>query len=290
MEPIELVEELQYEHVTEARVIEQTRNGVKSKTNSIILTFGLQTLPDSIRVCYQKIKVRPFIPNPLRCFKCQKFGHHQSMCRVESICAKCSLPSHGESPCTAAVKCSNCSGDHPSYSPTCPKWQEEKEVCRIKVTNNVTYPEARKLLIQPLTSTVMSYAAAVTAHKDMKRTIATQTEVTNCTCKPSVKLSEPVQTVASQTDTEIATTLDEEEWQSVPSRKPNKEGTGRRLSDPSLKPHRSESVRDETRGAAAPDLKKFKPDAVGATAPTRTSGSSTSGQKPQVIISKRNPP
>ena len=127
----------------------------RSKTNSIILTFGVQTLPDFIRVCYQKIKVRPYIPNPLRCFKCQKFGHHQSMCRVDPICAKCSLPSHGESPCTGAVKCSNCLGDHPSYSPVCPKWREEKEVCRIKVTNNVTYPEARKLLIQPLTSTII---------------------------------------------------------------------------------------------------------------------------------------
>ena len=31
MEPNELVEELQYEHVTEARVIEQTRNGIKIK-------------------------------------------------------------------------------------------------------------------------------------------------------------------------------------------------------------------------------------------------------------------
>lgn len=61
MEPNELVDELQYHYVTQAHIIEQTRNGVKSKTNSIMLTFSMQTLPESIRVCYQKVKVRPYI-------------------------------------------------------------------------------------------------------------------------------------------------------------------------------------------------------------------------------------
>ncbi|GBO11583.1 hypothetical protein AVEN_202519-1 [Araneus ventricosus] len=36
-----------------------------------------------------KLAVRPFIPNPLRCFKCQRFGHSQTNCRGTLTCARC---------------------------------------------------------------------------------------------------------------------------------------------------------------------------------------------------------
>lgn len=36
------------------------------------------------------IKVRPIIPQPLRCYKCQKFGHFTLQCKSEiHICGVC---------------------------------------------------------------------------------------------------------------------------------------------------------------------------------------------------------
>ena len=71
MDPIELVEELRCIVVTDARNIFQTRNGTKTKTAAIILTFSKAILPKSIGAGYTKIKVEPYISNPLRCFTCQ---------------------------------------------------------------------------------------------------------------------------------------------------------------------------------------------------------------------------
>ena len=50
-----------------------------------------------------------------------------------------------ENPCPASSKCVNCQGDHPAYSRGCPKWKIEKKVQEIKVTQAVTFPEARRI-------------------------------------------------------------------------------------------------------------------------------------------------
>ena len=41
-------------------------------TNTIVLTFCKSTLPKSIKAGYLNIPVEPFVPNPLRCFRCKK--------------------------------------------------------------------------------------------------------------------------------------------------------------------------------------------------------------------------
>lgn len=45
------------------------------KTNTYIFTFALTEMPISIKPGYFNIGVDVYIPNPLRCFKCQWFGH-----------------------------------------------------------------------------------------------------------------------------------------------------------------------------------------------------------------------
>ena len=40
-----------------------------------VLTIKGQTIPKRINIGYLKKETRPYIPNPQRCFQCQKFGH-----------------------------------------------------------------------------------------------------------------------------------------------------------------------------------------------------------------------
>ena len=40
------------------------------------MTFNTQNIPKVIEIVYQKVNVEPYIPNPLRRYKCQRFGHH----------------------------------------------------------------------------------------------------------------------------------------------------------------------------------------------------------------------
>ena len=51
-------------------------------TNTLFLTFGSQELPKEITVGYLKVKVALFVPNPMRCFNCNKFGHTSQHCKV----------------------------------------------------------------------------------------------------------------------------------------------------------------------------------------------------------------
>ena len=56
------------------------KNGETIDTNTYIMTFNIHKIPKEIEIGYQKINVESYIPNPLRCYKCRRFGHHQDQC------------------------------------------------------------------------------------------------------------------------------------------------------------------------------------------------------------------
>lgn len=68
-----------------------------------------------------------------RCFRCQKYGHIQGVCKaVTSACGKCSK-SHRTSECSAAKddwRCVNCDGPHQTGSPSFP--EQIKAVARYR--------------------------------------------------------------------------------------------------------------------------------------------------------------
>ena len=77
----EIVEGLSPFGVTGAFRMKARRGGEMIPTNNIILTFNMTDLPSEVTVGYVRVKVRPYIPNPMRCFRCQRFGHTKTHCR-----------------------------------------------------------------------------------------------------------------------------------------------------------------------------------------------------------------
>lgn len=172
----EIREELADQNVIDSRRI-TIRKGLEIvKTKHIILTFNTPKLPIAIHAGYLNCPVRPYIPNPLRCFNCQRFGHSQTSCRGSATCAKCGTTEHASEDCGNEAKCINCGGDHPAYSRSCPKWQSEKEIQQIKITKNVSFPEARALAALTTPKPNLSYATVVKP-KSVK-TMSSQTEIT----------------------------------------------------------------------------------------------------------------
>ena len=177
--PVEdIVDNLKEQGVSEAQKIIITKDGNKITTATIILTFHGSTVPSQINVGFLKVNVSPFIPNPLRCFGCQQFGHHKNTCKNPSKCPKCSMDDHGDTPCDHPIKCVNCSGDHPAYSRTCSKWILEKEVQSVKCKQQVPFPEARKIVQNKSSTEKKSYARAATVDKPQFTSIQTQTDIT----------------------------------------------------------------------------------------------------------------
>ena len=82
------------------------------------------------------------MPNPLQCFQCRKFGHHQERCRNDRKCLLCGKSRH-EGGCE--TKCINCDQvGHSCRSRDCPVWLKEKDICTLKVENEIPYSEARR--------------------------------------------------------------------------------------------------------------------------------------------------
>ena len=142
----EMFEELKHHHVTEVKRVYVTHGGNKTKTNTFILTFDVPTLPSRVKAALSTYPVEPFVPNPLRCFNCQKFGHHKDKCGKDKVCARCGHTGHDSSSCENPLQCPNCKGDHFAYSKECPRWKQEKEIQAVKVTQNLTFKAARKLV------------------------------------------------------------------------------------------------------------------------------------------------
>jgi hypothetical protein len=211
MEPSEITDNLSTQGVTAARVIKQTRNGIVRNTATVVLTFGTPVLPTEIKAGYLILKVEPFIPNPLRCFGCQAFGHHQSTCTRTKVCPKCSLTAHGEEPCTAQVKCANCSADHPAYATSCPLWIREKEICRVKTTSNISFADAKKLVLSNTQDAPLRRSYATVAKHTASAATQTDPEITQCNCTTLVlghssSTSQAYTTTAIQTDKQITDT------------------------------------------------------------------------------------
>ena len=107
---------LKSQKVSHVRRIKVKRDGNICNTNTFVVTFSQAKLPSTIKVGFEVTRVDVYIPNPLRCFKCQKFGHHESNCRQSKRCAYCGLVGHEEdeeSSCEAKYPlCCNCSGKH----------------------------------------------------------------------------------------------------------------------------------------------------------------------------------
>ncbi|KAM7304276.1 uncharacterized protein ISCGN_014176 [Ixodes scapularis] len=109
-----------------------------------LLKLNLVSDYKTVKAGYLQCRVRPYVPNPQRCFECQRFGHGSRNCRGRDTCAKFSSKEHVADACDNEPHCANCGGNHPAYSRSCPVWKDEKEVITLKVTENITYTEAKK--------------------------------------------------------------------------------------------------------------------------------------------------
>ena len=86
-----------------------------------------------------------YFPKPLRCFKCQLYGHTKKSCKNKIRCSKCGQKGHSESECrSTSVHCYHCSGHHPSYSRECPRWAKEQHIIKVQVRHKISNREARE--------------------------------------------------------------------------------------------------------------------------------------------------
>jgi len=105
----DILNELKAQNGTEVdKIIRKKDNNLK-ETGLIILTYATTTLPETINIGYEHVKIRPHIPGPLKCRNCQKFNHPTKACNNEKTCSNCSeVHSPDDEDCTKPKFCINC--------------------------------------------------------------------------------------------------------------------------------------------------------------------------------------
>ena len=179
MTEVEIRDELKDQGVVGVNRVTLKKEGKVIPTNTLFLTFGSPELPKEITVGYLKVKVVLFVPNPLRCFNCNKFGHTSQRCKVAAKCTGCGRYKH-EGQCEGPKLCSNCNGPHASSAKDCPVWQKDKEIQRVRLEKRISFPEARQLVEAKMPTVIIggkTYVAVASTRRESK-SVQCQTSLT----------------------------------------------------------------------------------------------------------------
>lgn len=135
--------------IKEVRRLQTTRDGTRSDSEGIMIVFDEERLPTRVTLGYMNYRVREYIPNPVRCYNCQRFGHVAKVCKGKKRCARCG-ENHGYEECNVNTqpKCCNCGGNHSVAYGGCAIMKREREIQQIKTKDKITYAEAVKRVNQ----------------------------------------------------------------------------------------------------------------------------------------------
>jgi hypothetical protein len=140
----EIREELASQYVSSVSRITRKEGGLDVPTPTLILTFSRPSVPERLKIGYLSVAVRPYVPNPRRCFQCQGFGHMRRDCQKEQTCARCGGQGHDDTSCSEPEMCVNCKGPHSASSRDCPIFKEERVINKISFERKITFLEARR--------------------------------------------------------------------------------------------------------------------------------------------------
>ncbi|KAG7163936.1 Nucleic-acid-binding protein from mobile element jockey-like 8 [Homarus americanus] len=161
--PLELPAEVVTKHSKVTKAERCVTSRAKAQTRQVLVDIK-GTVPEEVDLGnWGTYKLRPFVPEPLRCYKCQKFGHHQSRCHKNVRCGICSqshktemcIQKHKDGTITTA-KCPNCGKKHHAWSTSCPERRERMKVAMAKVQpqNTTEAPQSTFVWSQQRQNTV----------------------------------------------------------------------------------------------------------------------------------------
>ena len=101
MDEEDIKNELQSQGVTKVERMKRRKDGQLVPSDSYILTINNPNIPLEIKVGFLIRDTKVYIPNPQRCFNCQKYGHNKRFCKNE---AKCGQAGHDDHECDNEAK------------------------------------------------------------------------------------------------------------------------------------------------------------------------------------------
>lgn len=57
------------------------KDGEEMNSTAVLISFRKEILPHRVSLGFMAYQVKPYVRPPLRCYKCQRFGHVAAVCR-----------------------------------------------------------------------------------------------------------------------------------------------------------------------------------------------------------------
>jgi len=114
------------------------------------VSFVTQTrLPRYVRVgdtsCVLRVSPKPI--DPIRCSKCQGYGHYSNNCQSPDACARCA-GKHNTKVCISGHKqCANCGAQHSASYRGCEAFSFYRKVATTQASHCISWSEAKKLIM-----------------------------------------------------------------------------------------------------------------------------------------------
>ena len=121
-------------------------------TRQVILFFEGE-IPEFVFFGWRRFRVALYIPDLIRCYRCQGYGHKANRCNYRQKCPICSK-NHEYEHCPAKndnreyqrAVCPNCNGNHPASYKGCSKYTEAKDIVKIQTKEKISYADAARTL------------------------------------------------------------------------------------------------------------------------------------------------
>ncbi len=168
-----LVTELENYDVTSVRRVQHRGDRVLTPTPTLFITFNRLVLQKIVQLAWLNLNVKPYVPNPRRCFHCQAYGHVTQTCRrlkngLTKVCVSCGLNNQGED-CLGPVRYYHCGDPYPASSKDCERYRFEKEVLYVRNKKRVLFAEAMQLALNKISSPGMTCSAVLNTHVNCRR-------------------------------------------------------------------------------------------------------------------------
>lgn len=107
------------------------------------IKFQGQNIPQKIKILGENRELRPYVPKPLQCKNCSRYGHTTKKCRSNPVCAFCASAEHETLWNKGTQKCVNCGQNHHARSKSCPFYIYNTELKLLQERTGMTVKEAK---------------------------------------------------------------------------------------------------------------------------------------------------
>lgn len=129
--------------VSNARRLKCVRNKERTDSLSVMLQIDEKNLPARVFLGYVRYIFLAYISPPLRCYKCQMYGHVAGVCTGKQRCTRCSgdheYRKFGQG---VKLKCCNCGEERSTGCGRCKLRKKAADIQNVRIMERVLNAEA----------------------------------------------------------------------------------------------------------------------------------------------------